>query len=256
MIRFVSLGSGSKGNALLVHAGTTRVLIDCGFGVRALTERLARVGVVPGQLDAVFVTHEHSDHVAGLGALQRRTGCPIYATAGTLDAIGRRQHLVGPRVCIDPDASVAVGDLLLQPYEVPHDAAAPVQFVVGDGAVRLGVLTDAGSVTDTMLAALRDCDGLVLEFNHDLSLLHGGPYPRFLKQRIASEYGHLDNDAAAALLARLAHARLQCVLGAHLSEQNNRPDLVRAAMAGALGARPDEMHLASQQTGSAWFALG
>ncbi len=256
MIRFVSLGSGSKGNALLVHAGTTRVLIDCGFGVRALAERLARVGVVPEQLDAVFVTHEHSDHVAGLAALQRRTGCPIYATAGTLDAVSRRQRLIGSQRRIKRGVSVAIGDLLIHPYEVPHDAAEPVQFVISDGAARLGVLTDAGRVTDHMFDALSGCEGLVLEFNHDLAMLRGGPYPHFLKQRIAGEYGHLDNDMAADLLARLAHTRLQQVLGAHLSEQNNRPALVCAAMAGALGARASEMRLASQQAGSDWLVVG
>ncbi|QID19807.1 MBL fold metallo-hydrolase [Nitrogeniibacter mangrovi] len=254
-MRFVSLGSGSKGNALLVHAGTTRILIDCGFGVRALSQRLARVGCILDQLDAVFVTHEHSDHVAGLAALQRRTGCPVHLTEGTHCQLRERQRLSGPVHEVRANQAVTVGDLQVTPYGVPHDAAEPVQFVISDGACRLGVLTDAGSVTGSMVEALRECNGLVIEFNHDADLLRDGPYPAFLKRRIASDEGHLDNEAAAHLLGELKHPGLQHVLGAHLSEQNNRPELVRAGMSRALGASPQEMCVADQAEGSDWFSL-
>jgi phosphoribosyl 1,2-cyclic phosphodiesterase len=255
MIRFVSLGSGSKGNALLVHAGTTRILIDCGLGIRALTERLGRAGVIPEQLDAVLVTHEHSDHCAGLRALQRRTGCPVFATAGTLRAMDARAALNGPRFAIVAGTPIEIDDLRVEIYTVPHDASEPVQFVLGDGERRLGILTDAGHVTEAMVGTLSRCDGLVLEFNHDRQMLANGPYPAFLKQRIAGERGHLANDTSAALLRRLAHDGLQHVLGAHLSEQNNQPALVRAAMAGALGVEPAEVCLASQYVGSGWLEL-
>jgi len=255
VIRFVSLGSGSKGNALLVHAGTTRILIDCGLGIRTLTQRLGRVGVIPEQLDAVLVTHEHSDHSAGLQALQRRTGCPVFATAGSLQAITARTPLPGAVNVIAAGQPFQVDDLDIHPYAVPHDALEPTQFVVGDGAFRLGVLTDAGHVTETMVAALEACDGLVLEFNHDRQMLASGPYPAFLKRRIAGEHGHLDNDTAAGLLSKLAHARLQQVLGAHLSEQNNQPSLVRGAMAAALGILPQDVRIATQREGSDWLAL-
>jgi len=255
MIRFVSLGSGSKGNALLVHAGTTRILIDCGLGIRTLTERLGRAGVIPEQLDAVLVTHEHSDHTAGLRALQRRTACPIFATAGTLRAVAARMSLAGPLNAIEAGQALQIDDFNIEVYAVPHDAAEPVQFVLGDGEHRLGLLTDAGHVTESMVNALTDCHGLVLEFNHDRQMLATGPYPVFLKQRIAGDHGHLDNDTSADLLRRLVHSGLQQVLGAHLSEQNNQPSLVSAAMAGALGIDPREACLATQHAGSAWLEL-
>jgi len=255
VIRFISLGSGSKGNALLVHSGTTRILIDCGLGIRALTERLGRARVIPEQLDAVLVTHEHSDHCAGLRALQRRTGCPVFATAGTFRTMDARASLNGPRSVIQAGTSIEIDGLQIEIYAVPHDASEPVQFVLGDGGHRLGILTDAGHVTEAMADSLSGCHGLVLEFNHDRQMLATGPYPAFLKQRIAGEQGHLANDTSADLLRRLAHGGLQHVLGAHLSEQNNQPALVRAAMAEALGVNPAEVCLASQHAGSEWLEL-
>lgn len=257
MIRFASLGSGSKGNALLVQSGRTRLLIDCGFGPRVLTQRLARLGVVPEQLDAVLVTHEHSDHVAGLAALARRIACPVYLTRGTHQAIIRRQALAPcPVIEVRCGKSFAVGELSVFPLAVPHDAAEPVQYVLADGAVRLGVLTDCGRVTDAMATALKRCEGLVIEFNHDLEMLDRGPYPAFLKARIAGPEGHLDNASAGQLLARVAHARIQHVVGAHLSEKNNTPAIVKAAMAHALGDTPQNMHVATQDAGFHWRELG
>jgi phosphoribosyl 1,2-cyclic phosphodiesterase len=255
VIRFVSLGSGSKGNALLVHAGSTRILIDCGLGIRALCERLGRAGVVPEQIDAVLVTHEHSDHVAGLAALVRRTGCPVFASAGSLAQLRRRNPAIASGPPVRAGEAFAIGELTISPYAVPHDAAEPLQFVLSDGAHRLGMLTDAGHVTAAMEAALAGCDGLVLEFNHDRQMLADGPYPAFLKRRIAGELGHLDNDTAAALLGRLRHAGLQQVLGAHLSEQNNQPARVAAQIAAALDIAPAAACLASQHAGSGWLAL-
>ena len=257
MIRFASLGSGSKGNALLVQSGRTRLLIDCGFGPRALVQRLARLGVVPEQLDAVLVTHEHSDHVAGLPALARRVACPIYLTRGTHRALSRRHALAScPVVELTGGVSFAVGDLSVFPLAVPHDAAEPVQYILTDGAVRLGVLTDCGRVTDAMVAALKLCEGLVIEFNHDLEMLERGPYPEFLKARIAGPDGHLDNASAASLLARVAHAHIQHAVAAHLSEKNNTPAIVRGEMARALGGEPEHMQLATQDSGFFWRELG
>ncbi len=257
MIRFASLGSGSKGNSLLVQSGRTRLLIDCGFAPRELARRLARLGVVPEQLDAVLVTHEHSDHVAGLAALTRRVACPVYLTRGTHRALARRQTLDScPVVELACAESFAVGDLSVFPFAVPHDAAEPVQYVLTDGASRLGVLTDCGRVTRDMLAALQNCEGLVIEFNHDLTMLARGPYPAFLKARIAGPRGHLDNASAAHLLASVVHSRVQHVVGAHLSEKNNSRAIVKAAMACALGAPPDDMHVATQDTGFGWRELG
>ena len=257
MIRFASLGSGSKGNALLVQSGRTRVLIDCGFGPRVLAQRLARLGVVPEQLDAVLITHEHSDHVAGLAALARRVACPVYLTAGTRRALERRQALnCCPLIELTRGESFVVGDFAVFALAVPHDAAEPVQYILTDGAVRLGVLTDCGRVTHEMRNALQYCDGLVIEFNHDLRMLECGPYPAFLKARIAGPEGHLDNASAGHLLASVAHSGIQHVVGAHLSEKNNAPAIVRTVMAHALGAAPEQMQIASQDDGFDWRTLG
>lgn len=256
MIRFASLGSGSKGNALLVQSGKTRILLDCGFGLRALTERLARLGTVIDQLDAVFVTHEHTDHASGVVMLQRRSGCPVYLSSGTHAAMAERQPLPGPVKHVRAMETVAVGDLSICPYAVPHDAREPLQYVFDDGAVRLGVLTDAGCVTEAMVSTLAGCEGLMLEFNHDRQMLETGSYPAFLKRRIAGPEGHLDNDSAAQLLERLRHGRLQQVLAAHLSEQNNTPAHVAHHVGHVLGIAHDAVCLATQQHGHDWLSVG
>ena len=256
MIRFASLGSGSRGNALLVQSGRTRLLIDCGFGPRVLAQRLARLGVVPEQIDAVLITHEHSDHVAGVAALAKRYACPVYLSAGTRQALARRQIAVPHLEEIDPAASFTIHDVEVRPYAVPHDAAEPTQFVLASDGIRLGVLTDAGSITPAMLDALRGCNGLMLEFNHDADMLARGPYPEYLKARVGGAYGHLDNGMATDLLAQLRSDALQVVLAAHLSETNNHPDHVRAHLARVLAGAPTAWHVASQHDGSGWLTLG
>lgn len=256
MIRFASLGSGSKGNALLVQSGATRILVDCGFGIRALSERLARLGAVVDQLDAVIVTHEHSDHCAGLLALQRRTRCPVYLSAGTRSVLAARHPFPGPLHIVCADTPVAIGDLSVTPYAVPHDAVEPLQYVISDGAVRLGVLTDAGSVTANISDALANCEGLMLEFNHDRHMLASGPYPAFLKRRIGGPEGHLDNETAAGLLQQLKHDRLQHVLAAHLSEQNNTPEHVTEHLCATLDVAPEDVCVARQSQGFGWLTIG
>jgi phosphoribosyl 1,2-cyclic phosphodiesterase len=251
-MRFASLGSGSRGNALLVEAGRTRVLIDCGFGPRELSARLGRLGLAPQDLDAILVTHEHSDHVGGVASCARRFGLAVYLTHGT--RVGAAIDGVDLTV-FDSHQSFALGDLEIHPYPVPHDAREPVQFVVGDGRLQLGVLTDAGCLTPHMVAMLDGSDGLVLEFNHDLGMLMAGNYPWRLKQRIASRLGHLDNRTAADLLGQIDRPRLQHVIAAHLSERNNSPGIVRAALADALACSPDEVAVADQQNGFDWRQL-
>lgn len=253
-MRFASLGSGSRGNALVVEAGSTRVLIDCGFGLRDTAARLGRLGLTPGDLSGVMVTHEHSDHVSGVFKLALRHSLKVWMTRGTLSACPDTE----PRPGVDAiaiDAPITVGALEVFPYPVPHDAREPVQFVVSDGRVRLGVLTDCGCVTPHVERCLDGCDALVLECNHDPELLRGGSYPARLKSRIAGRYGHLDNESAAALLAGLDSRRLQHVVAAHLSEQNNRPDLARAALAAALGCNANWIGVADQETGFGWRDL-
>jgi len=262
-VRFASLGSGSRGNALVVEAEAggrcTRVLLDCGFGPRELAQRLARLGLAANDLDAIVLTHEHSDHSAGVHACARRQQLDVFLTHGTLGALtssgsGEIAALSTLRV-IASDAAFSVGDLQIMPFPVPHDAREPVQYVFSDGSHRLGVLTDAGVATPHMRAMLDGCDALVLECNHDQQLLARGTYPRPLKQRIAGPYGHLENAAAASLLATLDRSRLRHLVAAHLSQQNNTPLLARAALAAAGGYHPNWIVVASQEEGFSWLEL-
>lgn len=256
MLRFTSLGSGSAGNALLVEAGAgprpTRILIDCGFSARQIELRLASRGCHPSQLSAIVLTHEHSDHVAGATVLARRFSLPVHASLGTaratglIDVGGYRELMAG-----EPHD---IGGLRLHPLDVPHDAAEPLQFVVSDGAVELGVLTDLGHVPAPVAQRLHQVDALFLEANHDAGLLRGGPYPAFLKARVGGDRGHLSNDQAAQLLAGLRGSRLRRVVAAHLSETNNRPEFARAALTAALDATV-ELELANQAQGCGWFEL-
>lgn len=254
-MRFACLGSGSEGNGLLVECGATRVLIDCGFGVRDAQARLARLGVAPEAVTAIVVTHEHNDHIGGVGAFAARYGTPVWLTFGTLSCVADRFAAL-PRVRgFDSHDRFAIDDVEVRPFPVPHDAREPVQFVCSDGRWRLGVLTDLGVSTAHVEASLSGCDALVLECNHDANMLASGDYPLPLKQRIAGKQGHLDNGAAAGLLARLDNSRLKHLFAAHLSQHNNRPDLARAALAGALNCTPDWIGIADQHDGFGWREL-
>ncbi len=252
MMRFASLGSGSGGNALLVEAGNTRILLDCGFGLAAVTARLARIELVPGDIDAIIVTHEHDDHAGGVARLVRRHELPVYLTYGTLAALGRDRAALPEAVLIDGHVPFAIGDIEVRPYPVPHDAREPVQFVLGDGAASLGVLTDVGAPTPYVAQMLSGLEALVLECNHDRAMLEASAYPATLRERIAGRFGHLENAAAAQLLGELDCSRLQHVIAAHLSQQNNTPELARAALAGALGCEAEWIGVATQEEGFAW----
>jgi phosphoribosyl 1,2-cyclic phosphodiesterase len=255
-MRFASLGSGSKGNGLVVESGSTRVLIDCGFGVRGATTRLARLGLEPSSIDAILVTHEHSDHVGGVPAFAARYKIPVWATFGTLTAVSQRFEGMTDVNRFDisdqDDCTFPIGALQITPVPVPHDAREPVQYVVGDGAHRIGVLTDIGESTRHVEACLSGCDALVLECNHDLDLLEGGDYPPPLKKRIAGRLGHLHNEAAADILTSIDTSRLKHIIAAHLSQQNNTPELAQTALAAALGCPPGWIGIADQTKGFDW----
>jgi phosphoribosyl 1,2-cyclic phosphodiesterase len=257
-MRFCSLGSGSSGNATVVEASsgltTTRVLIDCGFSLKELDQRLARAGLDAESLDAVFVTHEHGDHVGCAVALARRQRLPLWTSRGTWQAIGAPElddllHIARDGVAI------SLGDLRLEPFTVPHDAREPLQLRCSDGAADLGVLTDTGSLTPHLVGHLRKCDALLLECNHEPKLLAASNYPASLKARIGGSHGHLANTTAAAILAEVVHGGLRHVVAAHLSEQNNRPALARAALAEACGSAPDDIAVADPTSGFGWLAL-
>jgi phosphoribosyl 1,2-cyclic phosphodiesterase len=257
-VRFASLGSGSEGNALLVEvqsgATTTRVLLDCGFSAKEVERRLARLGSGVEGLDAILITHEHSDHIGSALTLARKWSIPLYMSWGTARAVGADEADVDLHV-LWGDEAVAIGDVSVLPYTVPHDAREPLQYVLSDGTGRLGVLTDVGTSTPHISAVLSGCDALVLECNHDVQMLAASRYPQSLKARIGGNHGHLNNVAAAEILASLDRSRLRHLVAAHLSQQNNSPELARAAMAGVLGAAATEVVVASQDDGFDWLSL-
>jgi len=250
-IRFASLGSGSKGNATLVSCGETHLLIDCGFAMKETTRRLQRLGVEPAELTAVLITHEHGDHIGGAGALVRRYQLPLYTTNGTKIS-GRFNGEVPDWRAINPEHSFAVKDLEVWPVTVPHDAREPVQFVISDGANRLGVLTDLGSITPHVVRHFQSCQALVLEANHDPDMLARGPYPVSLKRRVGSDFGHLSNQQAADFLTQIETDKLSHLVASHLSEQNNDPYLACSAFAKAVNTTPDWITLANQEEGFGW----
>ena len=250
-MEFCSLGSGSAGNALLVRSRTTCVMIDCGFGRRDLERRMALRGMDPRDLDAILVTHEHSDHAGGVAALARHYGIAVYSSAGTAKAA--RLHELEHAVLVS-ERSQRIGDIDVLPVTVPHDAREPCQFVLGHGAHRLGVLTDLGSVSKLVREYYQRCDALVLECNHDEEMLANGPYPYPLKRRVGGEFGHLSNAQAAGLLDSVEKSALQHLVAAHLSEQNNAPGKARAALSQALGSEQG-LRLADQASGFDWLGI-
>lgn len=230
------------------------MLIDAGFGPREMSRRLQRLGLSVGDVDAVLVTHEHSDHIGGVFACARRFDWAVLLTHGTLAAC-RDEGADVRTTIIDSHESLSVGDICVHPFPVPHDAREPVQYVLADGARRLGVLTDAGHVTAHMVAMLDACNALVLECNHDAQMLVRGRYPQALKHRIGGLWGHLDNAAAASLLAQLGGPSLRHVVAAHLSEENNSPALAQTALSSALGCDQDWIGVATQSEGFGWRDL-
>ncbi len=250
-LRFASLGSGSSGNGLVVEVGNTRVMMDCGFTLADTKERLARVGLTPRDLTAIVVTHEHDDHMGGVARLAKRYAIPVYLTRGSAQWLPEDFPAVLVRL-IDSHTALAIGDLSVEPFPVPHDAREPVQFAFSDGDARLGVVTDLGCITQHVVDKLSGCRALVIECNHDIDMLMTGPYPPSLKQRVASRFGHLDNSAARHLVECLDRSRLRHLIAAHLSQQNNTPALARRALATAACCEDDWIGVAGQAEGFAW----
>lgn len=257
MIRFASIGSGSKGNALLIECqddtAITRILWDCGFSLRHLNKRFDALGVALDGIDAIIISHEHRDHILGAQALSRRFNIPIWVTPGT--RIGwsfSSQDIVHE---FDPHSPFSIGLLEFTPIPIPHDAREPVQFKLTDGNKTFTHLTDLGFVTPHIEEIASNSDALMIECNHDLECLKNGPYPRRLKRRIAGNYGHLSNDAAAEFAAKCNQDKLRVIVGAHLSEENNRPELACAAMAEKLNASSDCLVVANQWEGTDWLMV-
>ena len=227
-MKFSVLSSGSSGNATLVTAGSTAILIDCGVSLKTLKQRAETIDFDLDSLSAVLVTHEHNDHAGNVAALSRRYKLPVYLTHGTALATNMWQERNVRVQEISPHRDFSIGDLNIQPTPVPHDAREPCQFVIEDlEARRLGILTDIGSVTPHVEAHFQACHGLILEFNHDTEMLANCAYPESLKARVGGRFGHFSNDQARALLEKIAHPDLGLIVAAHLSENSNTPDHVR-----------------------------
>ena len=255
MLRFRSLASGSSGNATLIEASDglhrTRVLVDCGLGLRQLIARLAVEGIGPADLDGIFITHEHGDHIGCAPMLVARYGVPLWTSAGTAQ-YAAFAGLESALNLVRDGQVFAIGGIQFHPFTVPHDAREPLQLRCTDGDRVLGLMTDIGHVTGHALAALAGCHALVLESNHDGELLAQSRYPDFLKRRVGGQHGHLSNVQAAAALGALRHDRLNTVVAAHLSERNNRPDLVSRAFAAVLGCGEADVLLAERH-GRGWL---
>ena len=252
-LRFAYLGSGSRGNAAVIQAGRTTVMLDCGFSAAEAGRRLQRLGLEGADVAALVVTHEHGDHISGVARFARRYGVPVWMTPGTARAA---PDLDVPELnlfsCHEP---FAVDGLLLEPAPVPHDAREPCQFVFSDGARRLGILTDLGHVSRHVTRAFAACDALVVECNHDPELLEQGPYPPSVKARVGGDLGHLNNSQAAGLVAGIDASALSHLVAVHVSETNNRADLARRALAAAAGAPDADIEVARQDEGLGWRSV-
>jgi phosphoribosyl 1,2-cyclic phosphodiesterase len=254
-VKVVVLGSGSEGNAYLVATDETAVLVDAGFSGSIMQERALRAGFSLSDITALMLTHEHSDHIRGAGVLSRRYGLPVYATEGTYrNGKAKIGSIHDPRV-LETGKTVSVQNLLIHPFSISHDAEDPVGFVIDDGRSKLGICTDSGCVTQLMRYRLQGCEAIILESNHDPTMLLAGSYPWELKQRIRSRTGHLSNDDAGLFCEDIWHAGLRHIFLAHLSRENNLPDLARMAVEDAIhkaGCRNGEtrIHVVSQTENS------
>ncbi|MCB1762293.1 MAG: MBL fold metallo-hydrolase [Gammaproteobacteria bacterium] len=251
-MRFASLGSGSRGNATLIESGSTRLLLDCGFTARELEQRLAMLGIAAESLHGILVTHEHQDHIRGVGVLARRFRLPVWLTHGTLRS-QRLGEIPDVRIIHGHQVAITIGGVRVTAYPVPHDAHEPVQFVFETAQARVGVLTDAGTITPHIVEMLSNCSALLLECNHDREMLVQGPYPIALQRRIAGSLGHLSNHQAACFLEQVYHAGLKRLVVAHISEQNNSPELACKALITAVPGIAGRLTLTCQDRVSEWF---
>ena len=280
MLRYKNLSSGSTGNATLVEASVehsatsnrkpSRVLVDCGMRLSRLLELLAVADIAPADIDAIFITHEHSDHIGCVTQLASRYSIPVWAGSGTHAALQDMQLKLRAKqpshsqlvpgfeslVRIASDTcAINVGDLQLNPFTVPHDAREPLQLTCSDGDVKLGILTDLGHASRHVIDSIAGCNALLLESNHDEEMLNNSKYPAFLKARVGGDFGHLSNAQAAEVLSAVMHNKLRHVSAAHLSQQNNHPSLAQSALADVLGCLPADIFAACPETGTPWMKV-
>lgn len=253
---FSVLGSGSKGNCVYIECGRTAILIDGGFSGKEISSRLQSIGKDVSQLDAICITHEHNDHIAGVGVLSRRSNLPVYANPGTFLSGECRLGKLAKRQEFNTGDQFAIKDLLIRSFRISHDTADPVGYVISSDRLSLGYCTDTGKVTHLMQQRLAGCAGLILEFNHNLQMLKNGPYPPALQQRVRSSQGHLANEDAAEFLKDILHPGLRMTVLAHLSETNNNPQLAMTAARKILTReRQTQLVLAHQNIPTQVFSL-
>lgn len=253
-MRFASLGSGSSGNCMVIEQANTRLLLDCGFGLKETVTRLQRVSLAPEQITGILVTHEHDDHAKGAFRFAAKYNVPVWLSHGTRLMTERYlpENVTLKINVIDSHTRFEIEHIQITPYPVPHDAREPTQFTFTDGQYKLGVLTDAGSSTPHIEHVLSACDALVLECNHDLHMLKTGPYTQALKVRVGGRLGHLDNESAARLLSKLDNRKLKHIIAAHLSAKNNTQALAKQALSSALNCELDWVGIAEQENGFDW----
>jgi len=251
-VKIASLGSGSKGNATIVSSHGTNIMIDCGFSLRQFEKRLSLLSIVPQDIDAILITHEHSDHCGGVVRIAKKYDIPVWTTFGTGRSVFERDFHYNK---LSGGNSITIGSFDILPVTVPHDAGEPVQFVFCDIAsgVKFGILTDTGHITRHIIDAYENLDGLLLEFNYDQAMLESGPYPNSLKQRVSGELGHLSNDQSIGLLQEINTGTLRCLIAAHISEKNNAPFIVENHL-GSLDNLPAPI-LATQDAGFDWIQI-
>lgn len=253
MLHVASLGSGSSGNSTVIRSDNTTLLLDCGFTLKETTARLSLLGLHPSDIDAVLLSHEHGDHVKGVGPLSRKFATPIWLTHGTYSSLrDNRFHQIK---IIDAHSSWQIGDIQINPFPTPHDAAESCQYVFTHEQVRFACVTDLGACTPHVVSQLEGINSLIVETNYDATMLANGPYPYSLQQRIKSNFGHLGNEQGADLVKHLDHAGLQHILLGHLSEQNNSDQAAFDTMQSRLDGGHERIHVLAQHKPSAWFAV-
>ena len=246
MVRVTVLASGSKGNSAVLSSSTTRILVDAGLSCREILNRMRQAGEEPESLSAIVVTHEHADHISGLGVLSRKLKVPVYITGPTHNAwfrlirneakrAGEEARDLECRQFFQAGRSFQIGDVAIMPFTIPHDAADPVGFTFKIEGVKIGIVTDLGYMSANVKQHITGCDVLMIESNHDVEMLRVGPYPWSVKQRIASRTGHLSNEALAEFFSNDYDGGAEFVILAHISEQNNHPERARVVAEQALG---------------------
>lgn len=251
-LKIASLGSGSAGNATLISSGSTVLLLDCGFALKEIVARCNALSVQLPRIDGVLITHEHSDHVRGLGPVVRKYDLPVWITHGSYRSL--KDSKIGAVNLINAHEPFQIGDIAIDPFPTPHDAAESCQFIFQTANASFACVTDLGVPTAHIVAKIADCDALLIESNYDDKMLRHGPYPPSLQSRIRSDFGHLGNEQAGDLLCKVDHQRLETILLGHLSEKNNTPEMALNTVAGYI-QRPERLTVLEQHAVSQWFSV-